>query len=149
MKHTFLAASLAAFLLCAPAYAHSHDDAHESAEAEEVTQHYEAPEPKTKEEAFSEFDKADKEIRSLSEKEKLEDNDLERVHELSYALRNSVETLRLNAKTPEQTGTIDKLADLVENLHEAAEEHEAAEVKTQAAALQPVYAEVKKLLSGE
>lgn len=137
MKTLLFSLSATALLLSAPAYAH---------EAEPNVQHYEAPEPKTKAEAFEVFETAAKEMEKIGQHAPFSDGDLERIHELSYALENAVETLQLSAKEAAQIHALATLSDVVEEIHEASEEHEESEVKAHLSSLQPAYGKAKTLL---
>ena len=138
MKPLFLTLSATALLLSSPAFAET--------DTELNVEHYEAPQPKTKAEAFETFEIAAKEIKTIGNGS-LAGNDLERIHELSYALENAVETMQLSAKDAAQTHAVSTLAEVVEEIHVASEEHEASKVKTHISSLQPAYGKAKTLLN--
>ncbi|MDB2682917.1 cupredoxin domain-containing protein [Alphaproteobacteria bacterium] len=109
MKKLFLTTLATSFLI--PLTAH----------AEESVQHYAAQSIQGKEEALKTFEKKNAEISKLLKFEKLQDSNLETIHEISYTLEAAIDKLiALKSAPEEKLGTIDEA---VQALHHASEDH--------------------------
>lgn len=93
--------------------------------ASDRVQHYEAKSAATLEEAVAHFAEYNAELASVLERKTLEAADLEAVHEITYTLENALERMRQDMA---------ELADTLEALHLASEDHDEAATREQGAA---------------
>ena len=102
--------------------------------ASDRVEHYEARSAATLEEAVAIFVEFSDALKTVLEREPLEAADLEAVHEITYTLENALERMR---------GDLAELADIVEALHLASEDHDEAATREQGAA----YLEIARTLA--
>lgn len=102
---------------------------------EERVQHYEAVVPHSEQEARDELKAKTAEIAAVLEKKTLDDNDLEKVHEITYSLEAAVDALRKTVKGDAVT-TLDTVDEAVQAVHSSSENHKEAEVREWFAKLQ-------------
>ncbi len=95
------------------------------AEGEERVMHYEISKPNNIEEATEVLQKRTALIGEVIAKEKLDNNDLEKIHEHSYSLEAAVDKLRAE-KAYKLEDDIDSLDEAIQALHYASENHEEA-----------------------
>jgi len=93
--------------------------------ASDRVQHYEAKSAATLAEAVANFAEYNDELAAVLERETLEAKDLEAIHEITYTLENALERMR-----QDMAG----LADTLEALHLASEDHDEAAAREQGAA---------------
>jgi mannitol-1-phosphate/altronate dehydrogenase len=93
--------------------------------ASDRVEHYEAKSAATLEEAVANFAEYNDKLAAILEQEELEGADLEAIHELTYTLENALERMR-----EDMVG----LADTLEALHLASEDHNEAVAREQGAA---------------
>jgi len=93
--------------------------------ASDRVEHYEAKSAATLEEAVANFAAYNDELAAVLERETLEAKDLEAIHEITYTLENALERMR-------QDMTV--LAETLEALHLASEDHNEAVTREQGAA---------------
>ncbi|WP_142894849.1 DUF6746 family protein [Denitrobaculum tricleocarpae] len=105
-RHLTLAAALAVGL-CAVTAGRGH--------AEERVDHYAAREPANLQEAVMDFSAFNEKVAAVLARSELGSNDFEEIHELTYTLENALARIR---------GDLKDLADTLEALHLASEEHQ-------------------------
>ena len=93
--------------------------------ASDRVKHYEAKSAATLEEAVAHFVEYNAELAMVLERKTLEAADLEAVHEITYTLENALERMRQDMA---------ELADTLEALHLASEDHDEAATREQGAA---------------
>jgi len=93
--------------------------------ANDRVEHYEAKSTATLEEAVANFAEYNDKLAAILEQEGLEGADFEAIHELTYTLENALERMR-----EDMAG----LADTLETLHLASEDHDEAVAREQGAA---------------
>lgn len=111
-RHLALAAALAVGLCAANA-----DTGH----AEERVDHYAAREPATLQDAVTDFSEFNEKVAAVLARPELGSTDFEEVHELTYTLENALAKIR---------GELNDLADTLEALHLASEEHKVEATRT-------------------
>lgn len=105
------------------------------AQEEERVQHYEAVVPHSEQEAHAELTAKTAEIATVLEKKTLDDNDLEKVHEITYSLEAAVDELRKTVKG-DMVAKLDAVDEAVQATHSSSENHKEAEVREWFATLQ-------------
>ncbi len=119
--------------------AHAGDAEHAE---EEVIQHYAAEAPVTAEAAYEVLQEGSEEVAELLEKETPDNNDMERIHELSYSLETAVDFLREKNGTEEEA-TIDAVDEAVQAIHFASENRELETLQKWSAALEETLNEME------
>ena len=105
----------------------------ETAEDNQRVSHYAFEKPHSHEAALTLLKDKTKETGKIMKKDSLSDSDLERVHEISYALEAAIDKIRETEATP----GIDALDETIQALHYASENHDEAKTRAWFAQLEP------------
>ncbi len=103
------------------AHAHNHQ--------EDIIKHYHADKPENTAQALLILQEECKSINNILLNKNLSSNNLEKIHEISYSLEASVESLREGQNNNDQEMFIDKLDEVVQALHYSSEQHEEKETR--------------------
>lgn len=140
MKHLFTGIAIATLSLTTSAFAHGDED-HAHDDAERVV-HYEAETPKDEAAAISLLDGKADAIGTILQKEKLDGNDMEKIHEYTYSLEAAVNALREHTNTDKQESAVDVVDETVQALHYASENHDEPTAREWFTKLKPAVAEI-------
>lgn len=124
MKQLLTGIALAALCFSTPAFAHDHEH-----EDEERISHYAVEAPETRDAAIAVLTGKTAEIGTLLQKAPLDSNDLEAIHERTYALESAVDKLVEDAVTDIQKASLEATDEAVQALHHASEDHEEARTR--------------------
>lgn len=94
----------------------------------ERAKHYDAKKPTTAQESVALLLTSVHEIGNVLQKAELDNNDLEKVHQISYQLEAAVDGIRKHGKTM-PAAKIDTIDEAIQAIHYASENHEAEKTR--------------------
>lgn len=141
MNPLLTAIALATLAFSGTAVAADHDHDHDHADSAHVV-HYEVEPPKTHDAAIAMITEKDAQVGALMQHEKLDSNQIEKVHEYTYSIEVAVTYLRDETLDEAQEAALDGVDEANQALHYAAENHEEAIAREWYAKLQPAVADL-------